>query len=149
MAVKILNIELTDQIKELFETQLSHPVNVIYFFNYNTCDTCDETSQLLDEIAALSGKISIRKYNLDADTDVARKFNVSLAPSLVIAGVRHGEPIDYGIRFSGIPSGYEFGSLIQAILLVSGGDSGLQPTTRSQLKELNNPVYIRIFVTPT
>jgi len=40
------------------------------------------------------------------------------------------------VRFAGIPSGYEFSSFIQDLLLVSGRDSGLRPETRAFLQEL-------------
>ncbi len=149
MAIKILNLELTDQVKELFETRLNAPVYLIYFFDRSTCDTCKEADRLLEEIAALSSRIHLSKYDLELDVEAAKKFNVSLAPSLVVAGIGHGDLVDYGIRFSGIPAGYEFGSLIQAILMVSQGDSGLEPAIRTQLKDLKKPVHLRVFVTPT
>ena len=56
---------------------------------------------------------------------------------------------DHGIRFFGIPSGYEFMSLLDAIVLVSGGDSGLAPASRTMLAELRSPLNLQVFVTPT
>ncbi|HSQ16551.1 MAG TPA: glutaredoxin, partial [Anaerolineales bacterium] len=56
---------------------------------------------------------------------------------------------DYGIRYAGIPSGYEFSSLIQSLVLVSGRDSGLAPETRQALADLKQPVLLQVFVTPT
>jgi alkyl hydroperoxide reductase subunit AhpF len=149
MSIKILNLELTSQIKDLFDTQLVNPVELIYFYNQDTCDTCQETGQLLDEITSLSGKLHINKFVLDENPAIAQKYNVHLAPGLVIAGGEAGKSIDYGIRFAGVPSGYEFGSLIQAILLVSMRDSGLKPEVRNQLKDLKKPVHLQVFVTPT
>ena len=59
------------------------------------------------------------------------------APGLVILGHEAGDLMDYGIQFSGIPSGYEFSSLIHTIILVSRRDSGLRPEVREDLKRLN------------
>lgn len=149
MLVKLLNEELTNQIKELFDGQLIHPVELLYFYNNDACETCHETEQLLDEIATISDHIQINKYDLNANSSIAQKYHVELAPGLVVAGGGNGDPIDYGIRFAGIPSGYEFGSLIQAIVLVSKRDSGLKPEVRHQLKDLKKPIHLQVFVTPT
>ena len=56
---------------------------------------------------------------------------------------------DYGVRLSGIPSGHEFTSLIQDIILVSNRDSGLNSQTREALKVLDKPITLQVFVTPT
>jgi len=72
-----------------------------------------------------------------------------MAPELVIAGREGDTLIDYGIRMAGIPSGYEFSSLIQDIIMVSGRDSGLKPDVRQALKKLEKPVHLQVFVTPT
>jgi alkyl hydroperoxide reductase subunit AhpF len=149
MLVKLLNVELSNQIKELFDAQLISPVELLYFSSHETCDTCDESEQLFEEIVSLSDKIQIKKYDVNENQSIVEKYNVQLTPGLVIAGGGGVEPVDYGIRFAGIPSGYEFGSLIQAIILVSKRDSGLKPAIRSQLKELKKPVHLQVFVTPT
>ena len=147
--MKLLNVELSDQIKGLFDAQLIFPVELLYFSNHEACDTCDEADQLFEEIASLSDKIKVNKFDIQKNQGIAQKYNVQLTPGLVIAGGGEIEPVDYGIRFAGIPSGHEFGSLIQAIILVSKRDSGLKPALRKQLKELKKPVYLQVFVTPT
>ena len=65
-------------------------------------------------------------------------------PAIAVVGAE-----DYGIRFLGIPSGYEFMSLLDAIQLVSSGDSGLQPVSRELLAGLAAPLALQVFVTPT
>jgi hypothetical protein len=49
----------------------------------------------------------------------------------------------------GLPSGYEFGTLVDAILDVSRGESGLSAETRQALAALARPVHIQVFSTPT
>jgi len=149
MLVKILNQELTNQITQLFESQLVEPVELLYFFNNDDCDTCEETGQMLEEIEMLSGKLHITKYDVNENPTIAQKFGIQRTPGLVIAGGGPGEVIDYGIRFTGIPSGYEFGSLIHTIIMVSKRDSGLDPDIRKLLEDIKKPVHLQVFVTPT
>jgi len=69
---------------------------------------------------------------------------VDKVPATVI---RNGK--DYGIRFYGLPAGYEFSTLLDAILAVSMGDSGLLPASREKLAKLAQPLHLEVFVTPT
>ena len=88
-------------------------------------------------------------YDLDEDAEIARQYNVDKVPGLVILG-RDGEQLlDYGIRYAGIPSGHEFSSLINDLVLVSGRDSGLEQSTRDFLAGLTEPVVLQVYVTPT
>ena len=56
---------------------------------------------------------------------------------------------DYGVRFYGIPSGYEFASLLHAIKLVASAEPALDQTTIAFLDTLTEPAHIQVFVTPT
>ncbi len=128
---------------------MKESVHFLYFGTKENCDYCADTQQLLEEVVEISDKLSIEIYDLNDDADVAEKFNVDKAPGIVIAA-KDGDTIsDYGIRYAGIPSGHEFTSLIQDILLVSGRDSGLSQETRDYLKGLTEPVLMQVFVTPT
>lgn len=149
MLVKLLNLDLTEQVRGLFEAQLIHPVTLLYFYSKETCDTCGETGQLLEELASLSDKITLASFDLQTDHSQAQKYHVNLTPSLVVAAGEATTLVDYGIRFAGMPSGYEFGSLIQTIILVSRNDSGLNPDIRDKLIDLKKPVHLQVFVTPT
>lgn len=95
-------------------------------------------------VAALSGKLSFEVYDFVADEDQARKYHVDKIPATVIVGDK-----DYGIRFFGIPSGYEFGSVISAIAMVSKRESGLTAETKKKLATLTKPLHLEVFVTPT
>jgi alkyl hydroperoxide reductase subunit AhpF len=69
---------------------------------------------------------------------------VNKVPATIIHNGR-----DYGLRFYGLPAGYEFLPLLDAILATSKGDSGLLATTRSKLAQLTQPLHLKVFVTPT
>lgn len=145
---QLLNDDITKQIREVFEG-LTGSVHLMFFGSKTNCDYCDDTRQLAEEVAALSDLLSIEIYDMEADGDLAAKYNVDKAPGLVIAA-KEGEQItDFGVRLAGIPSGHEFTSLIQDIMLVSSRDSGLNPQTREFLKVLDKPILLQVFVTPT
>jgi alkyl hydroperoxide reductase subunit AhpF len=72
---------------------------------------------------------------------------VDKIPALAILG--EGGAKDYGIRLYGIPSGYEFSSLIEDILLVGKGKPELSQRTLDHLASLTEPVHIQVYVTPT
>jgi alkyl hydroperoxide reductase subunit AhpF len=122
---------------------------MMFFGSKHNCPYCDDTRQLVQEVAAISDLLSVAIYDMETDSDLAARYYVDKAPGLVIAA-KEGEQItDFGVRLSGIPSGHEFTSLIQDILLVSNRDSGLNPQTRAFLKGLDKPILLQVFVTPT
>lgn len=148
MATKLLNDEISQEILDVFQ-QLQEPVQVLFFGKQTGCDYCDDTRQLVEEVISLSEKLSLGVYDIEEDAAIALQYGVDKVPGLVIAGREGDEIRDYGIRFSGIPSGHEFSSLIHDLVLISGRDSGLDPQTREYLHSLDKPVHLQVFVTPT
>jgi glutaredoxin-like protein len=146
---RLLNDQIVKQIKDAFDKQLKSPVQVLFFGQEDGCDYCSDTLQLVEEVVAVSDKLSLQVYDLETDSALAQTYNVDKAPGLVIAAKEGDEIHDYGIRFAGIPSGYEFSSLIQSLVLVSQGDSGLEKKTRQALAALKDPVHLLVFTTPT
>jgi len=145
---KVLNDQIIQQINAAFEG-LQEPVQILYFGSKDNCDTCNETQQLLDEVTALNDKLELSVYDVQENQDIASKFNVSNAPGIVIAARDDSEVKNLGIHFSGIPSGHEFNTLINDILTVSRRDSGLNEKTREFLKNLDRPLLLQVFVTPS
>ncbi len=144
----LLNDEIKRQVQDVF-AQLQQPVEVLFFGKKENCDYCEDIRQLVEEVTALSDKLSLSIYDLEDNADVASQYRVDKAPMLVIAAREANEIHDYGIRFAGIPSGHEFSTLIHDLILVSSRDSGLDEDTRSFLRELTQPVHLQVFVTPT
>jgi len=145
---RLLNDDVIQQIRDVFEG-LTHPVHLMFFGSKENCDYCDDTRQLVEEVVAINELLSLNIYDVEADADLARLYNVDKTPGLVIAAKEGDQVTDFGIRLAGIPSGHEFSSLIQDILIVSARDSGLSPQTREMLKSLESPVLLQVFVTPT
>jgi len=119
---------------------MKDPVKLIHFTRETECDTCDETRALLEELAAISDNLSLEVIAFDA----ANEFGVDKVPATVI------ERADgQRLRFYGIPAGYEFASLLDAIVLVSKGDSELAPESRTLLASVRDPLHLEVLVTPT
>lgn len=148
MTEQLLNDQVATQVKEVFDS-LQDPVKVIFFGQKEDCEYCDEAQRLLEEVIALSEKLTMDVYDLQEHAAVAGKYNVDKAPGIVLLGHDGSQWIDYGIRFAGIPAGHEFSSLIHDLVLVSGRDSQLNQETRDYLKNLEKPVHLQVFVTPT
>lgn len=123
---------------------LDKPVRLINFTQQLECQFCQETRTLLEELTALSDKLSLEVYNFQTDREQRDLYGVDKIPATVIRGER-----DYGIRYYGIPSGYEFASLIDTIRLISSDDSGLSQDSRRRLQELHKPIHLEVYVTPT
>ena len=145
---ELLNEDIKEQIREVFD-QLKEPVKVLFFGRSDACEYCDDARQLVEEVTALSEQLSLEMYDLDQDTDLASQYRVDKAPGMVLVGMEGDQVIDFGIRYSGIPSGHEFTSLIHDLVLVSGRDSGLRENTRQMLNKVSKPIHLQVFVTPT
>jgi glutaredoxin-like protein len=126
--------------------KLVKPVKAVVFTQEMECQFCRETRQLLEELAGLTDKLEVEVKDFIKDEAEAKKLGVDKIPAVVLLG--QGEK-DYGIRFYGIPAGYEFVSLMESLEMVSKGDSGLSPVSRNKLKAVNKPLALQVFVTPT
>jgi glutaredoxin-like protein len=145
---ELLNEDIKKQVREVF-SGLQHPVQILFFGSQENCETCKETRQLLGEVVALSPSLGLTVYDLYADTEIAEQYRVDKTPAFVVAA-RDGTALtDTGIQYAGTPSGHEFTTLIQDIILVSSRHSGLKETTREYLKALQKPIHLQVFVTPT
>jgi len=124
--------------------ELPGPVRLVFFSQTLNCETCEPTKQILGELAGLSGQITVEEHNFLLEQDLAAGFGIDRVPAIAVVGAQ-----DYGIRFLGIPSGYEFMSLLDAIQIVSAGDSGLNEASRAMLAGVESPLALQVFVTPT
>ena len=67
---------------------LVNPVKIVNFTQEIECQFCAETRRLMEEIAALSGKLSFEVYDFVTDKDQARKYHIDKIPATVIVGDR-------------------------------------------------------------
>jgi glutaredoxin-like protein len=147
--VTLISDKDAEYLRGEFEANLVNPVKLVVFTQEFECQFCAETRQIIEEIAGLSDKVSAEVYDFVADKATADLYSVDKIPAIVVLRVEDGMDRDYGIRFYGIPSGYEFTSVIEDIVDVSKGDSGLQPNSKEAVAGLTEPVHFQVFVTPT
>ena len=136
-------------LRKEFETNLVEPVKLVMFTQEMECQFCAETRQIVEEIAELSDKIAVEIYDFVADKGKAELYQIDKIPAIAVVQVEDGKEKDYGVRFYGIPSGYEFTSVIEDIVDVSKGESGLQPRSKEAVAGITEPVHFQVFVTPT
>jgi alkyl hydroperoxide reductase subunit AhpF len=138
-----------DKLRESFD-EMTGPVRILFFTQTLDCEPCLQTRQILDELPPLSEKISVEEVNFILEKDKAAQYGIDRVPALALIGQdANGQPRDTRIRFLGSPSGYEFLSLVQAVLLVGGHDSQLTPDNRALIAAVTTPTTIQVFSTPT
>ncbi len=123
---------------------LPNPVRLLMFTQEFECQFCRETRQLIEEVASLDAQINAEIYDLTLDKEEAALYGIDKIPAVAVIGEK-----DYGIRFFGIPSGYEFSSLIESIKLASTGEPQLSPAALEYVQGISEPVHIQVYVTPT
>ena len=141
---------LSDQDRQTVQHHLAgltQPVTLLFFTQtIGAPDTALVAQQILDEVASLSDRVSVEEVNFILEKDRAARYGVEDIPAVVL--LRNGE--DTRIRFLGAPAGYEFMSLVEAVILAGTGDSGLTPESRRLIAEqVQAPLEILVFVTPT
>jgi alkyl hydroperoxide reductase subunit AhpF len=131
--------------------KMTRSVRLLFFTQTIGCEMCPQTKQILDEFPALSDKIAIDEVNLVLEKDRAAQFGVDRAPAVaIVTRENDGQERDSRIRFWGTPAGYEFVSLVHAVLLVGGGrESTLTDESKTALAAVDRPLTLQVFTTPT
>jgi alkyl hydroperoxide reductase subunit AhpF len=100
---------------------------------------------MVEELGELEPRLKVESYNFVLDKEKAESLGIKRIPAIAVMG----ETKDYGIRLYGLPTGYEFGTFVDAILDVSRGESQLADETKAALAALDKPVHVQVFSTPT
>ena len=86
---KILHVNQSSFDDEVLKSQI--PVFVDFWAEW--CGPCRAIAPVLESLAEdYNGKVKIVKINVDKETDLANKYNVSAIPSLII--LKDGKEID-------------------------------------------------------
>ena len=138
-----------DKLREEFRT-LPRRVTLLCFTQSIGCETCGTTMQIAEELASATDNVAVEEANLILDAEKAARYGVDRVPTVVVLATDESGVIqDYGIRFVGAPSGYEFISLVRAVRLAGGGGSTLSQASLDRLAAIDKPMTIRVFTTPT
>jgi len=147
-----LNPQDAETIRRRFAADLEAPVRLLLFLPATgglalpgeDWQLAEYTRQILTQVADLSEKITLEEYGLFSHAEEARRYNVRLVPTIVFVGRE-----DYGVRYLGLPAGYEFVTLLDTIIAVSRGRGELNEVTRQVLAALPADAHLQVFVTPT
>jgi alkyl hydroperoxide reductase subunit AhpF len=140
---------LSEQDRQTLRTHLAgvaKPVTLLFFTQtIGGPETSEIARQILDELASLNDRITVEEVNAVLDRERTAAFGVERIPAIAVLA----DGADTRMRFFGAPAGYEFMSLVEAVILAGGEDSGLSPESRERLKAVESPLDIEVFVTPT
>ncbi len=135
-------------VRERLDKELAKDVTISLFVHEDgakdDCPYCDDTKQLLEEVAALSDRLKLVVYKYPADKEAVAKYGIDKVPAIVME-----QSEDVGIRFYGIPAGYEFATILEDLISLSQGETKLSKDIRDQLQKISQDVVIKVFVTPT
>jgi glutaredoxin-like protein len=143
MVMGLLKESDQDHLKHEF-AKLDHEVKLSCFSQSFECMFCERTRTLSEEVAQLSDKVSLDLYDFQKDVEKVAQYNIDKIPAVILEGSK-----DYGVRYFGVPAGYEFSALIESIVNVSRGRTNLSENTKSRLQSLTRPIHIQVFITPT
>jgi alkyl hydroperoxide reductase subunit AhpF len=142
--VALITDEVAAQLKEEFQG-LVGPVRLLVFSQTLADPGSEQVTRLVSELCALDPRLAFEDVNFVLDREKVAAYGIARTPAIAVLGADR----DPGVRLYGMPSGYEFGSLVDAILSVSKGTTGLAEETRVALAKVDRPVHIQVFSTPT
>jgi len=139
----VLTEDARNSVQKEFE-ELPGKVKLVVFTQEFECAHCRENTSLAKEVASLSDRLDIEVHDFVLDKEAVERYGVDKIPAIAVEGEK-----DYGVRFYGVPTGYELSSLIEAIKAVSARESGLAAKTKETLAGLRDPLHLQVLVTPT
>jgi alkyl hydroperoxide reductase subunit AhpF len=137
---------LKSEISKKFAAELQGPVTLLLFTSELASETCSDTKLLLRDITELTDKVDLKIHNFVLDKDEVAKFGIDKIPAIIVLGEQER---DYGIRFFGLPGGYELASLISSIIQVSQDKTLFSDETKQKIEAITSPLHLQVFVTPT
>ena len=136
----------SDVVLRLFTQSAARSLLIVPGEQSGNGEAAKMTQQLLEELVACSPKLSLQVYDVHGDgAEEARRLGIERIPAIVFGDDESGR-----VRFYGTPVGNEFGTVIASI----EGLSKAQPMLRAEVAEaardrIDEPVHLRVFVTPT
>jgi len=136
--------QLRKTLQEEFSEKMKEDVKLVVFTQEIECPSCAQTRQLAEEVSSLAPKIKLEVFDLVNDIEKAKEYKIDRVPAITLSRDR-----THGVRFFGMPVGYEFRPFTEDIIGLSRGVTRLSELTRSRLRNIDRPVHIQVFVTPT
>ncbi|MFO8165719.1 MAG: hypothetical protein ACQEQO_08870 [Thermodesulfobacteriota bacterium] len=123
---------------------IERDVTIVMFTQEMECQHCEMTRMMLEELSGLSDKLYLEVHDFVAEADLAKKYGIDKIPATALIGDR-----DYGIRFYGVPAGYEFNVLVEDIVNVGKRNPGLTKEVMAELAKVDRPVHMQVLISPT
>jgi len=150
------------QLKRIFRKDLNRDVYLRLYIQRPSpvtipgreCRYCAESKQLMDELSALSHKVHLETIDFYKESQLAKEHGVTRIPAIEFGANNPSVQYPSGsgpsrLKFYGIPSGHQLAMVVEDIKTISRGVSPLTTGTRKKLRQVNKPVHIQVFVTPT
>jgi len=123
---------------------LTGEVNMIMFTQEMECQYCTQTRELLEALAAMSDRLDLQVLDFIADAEEAGIYGIDKIPATVLMAEE-----DVGIRYFGVPAGYELSALVETIQDLSRRETDLEAEALAALEDLSDDIHIQVFFTPT
>lgn len=132
--------------RELIQRALTDLPDVVTIRSYTSdVDSTYSRSEraLLEEVAAGSPKITLEILADRWDPEREAQVGIARTPCIVVLG-----DADHGLRYYGLPDGYELAVFLDTIRAVAGRRSGLSDANVARLRELAAPRHLEVFASP-
>ncbi len=135
--------KVKQQLTEFLNT-MNDTVNIVYFTQEFECRLCKETRMFVEEISELSDKVDLTVYDFQKESKKAEEYGVDKIPAIVILDK---DKKDTGIKFYGLPGGYEINSFMASLLETSGRKEEIPADIASRIAGIDKDVHIQVFIT--
>ncbi len=148
----LLNDQDTAFLRKRFTEEMARDVRLVFFapsagglaLPGEDWEMAEYTRRILEEVQGLSDRVTLEEHSLASEGDLAARYGITRTPAIAIVGTE-----DYGVRYYGMPAGYEFVTLIDLVLDVSKGGAPVSDATLEALAALPGEAHLQVFVTPT
>lgn len=107
-------------------------------------ESCERTAEILRELVSLSPRLRLEPHSMHTDRAAAEAAGIARIPAIAPIGAT-----DFGLRFYGMPAGYGFMSLLEAIFAAAAATPALSAASLARVASLTEDLHIQVFSTPT
>ncbi|MBX6377263.1 MAG: hypothetical protein IRY95_01820 [Clostridia bacterium] len=146
MAERLIREQDAEHLRKVFRE--AGGVAVLALFVEEGQPASQEMRRMADELAALHDGLRVVVWDVQGEEGQRRAATLGVDQTPTLALLRQ-DGSDTGVRFLGVPGGYEFAALVEDLVDVLRGETRLQAETRDALRNLTEDLLIRVFSTPT
>ncbi len=137
--------ESLEEIRKTLTTYMLNPVDVYLYTQTLNCPTCPDAESLAKQLEPLHPALFLHIINPLLDKNIPADVDLQYLPLWRF----ESQKTDPGIRFYGLPAGYEFAVFIETILTLSQNQPALEQPYVERIQRLQHTFHIKVFVTPT